>query len=145
MQLPEVCRLNASGELNVENIDVFCEKGVFGVEQTKRILKEGIRAGMRPNFHGEELAYLGSAEVGLEVDSRTVVERHKKGSLTVPKLLESKGSSRSRAMGGGWKMKVLEGDSSNKNDWWYFSLGGRGKEARLSDVRYCLLRLDFSS
>ena len=73
MQLPEVCRLNASGELNVENIDVFCEKGVFGVEQTKRILQEGIRAGMRPNFHGEELAYLGSAEVGLEVDKRTVV------------------------------------------------------------------------
>ena len=27
------------GEMNVENIDVFCEKGVFEVEDSKRILK----------------------------------------------------------------------------------------------------------
>jgi hypothetical protein len=32
-QLPEVARLKSEGLLNVENIDVFCEKGVFDVEQ----------------------------------------------------------------------------------------------------------------
>ena len=32
-QLPEVTRLNSEGSLNVENIDVFCEKGVFNVDQ----------------------------------------------------------------------------------------------------------------
>jgi imidazolonepropionase len=32
-QLPEVVRLNAEGALSVENIDVFCEKGVFDVDQ----------------------------------------------------------------------------------------------------------------
>jgi len=32
-QIPEVARLNKSGSLKVENIDVFCEKGVFSVEQ----------------------------------------------------------------------------------------------------------------
>ena len=28
-----------AGELNVENIDVFCEKGVFEVEHSQRILE----------------------------------------------------------------------------------------------------------
>ena len=63
-QIPEVIRLNASGELSVENIDVFCEKGVFNIEQTRQILKSGKDQGnLRINFHGEELNYLGSAEV----------------------------------------------------------------------------------
>ena len=63
-QIPEVIRLNTSGELSVENIDVFCEKGVFNVEQTRQILKSGRDQGkLRINFHGEELNYLGSAEV----------------------------------------------------------------------------------
>ena len=63
-QIPEVVRQNESGELSVENIDVFCEKGVFNVEQTKLILQAGKEKGnFRINFHGEELHYLGSAEV----------------------------------------------------------------------------------
>ena len=34
-QLPEVARLRAEGQLSVENIDVFCEKGVFNVDQVR--------------------------------------------------------------------------------------------------------------
>ena len=63
-QIPEVVRLNENGELSVENIDVFCEKGVFNLEQTRQILKSGKAQGKwRINFHGEELNRLGSAEV----------------------------------------------------------------------------------
>ena len=63
-QIPEVVKQNKSGALNVENIDVFCEKGVFNVEQTKSILQVGKDLGnLRINFHGEELNYLGSVEV----------------------------------------------------------------------------------
>ena len=62
-QIPEVKRRNVTGELNVENIDVFCEKGVFNVDETRRILEAGQRANLRINFHGEELSCLGSAEV----------------------------------------------------------------------------------
>ena len=52
-QIPEVVRQNKSGALNVENIDVFCEKGVFNVEQTKSILQVGKDLGnLRINFHG---------------------------------------------------------------------------------------------
>ena len=65
VQIPEIVRLNKMEELAVENIDVFCEKGVFNVEQTKSILKAGKDQGsFRINFHGEELNYLGSVEVG---------------------------------------------------------------------------------
>ena len=67
VQIPEILKLNKMEELSVENIDVFCEKGVFNVEQTKSILKAGKDQGnFRINFHGEELNFLGSVEVGEE-------------------------------------------------------------------------------
>ena len=63
-QLAKVLKLNQTGQLNVENIDVFCEKGVYNVQQTKEILKSGRElGGLRINFHGEELNCLNSAEV----------------------------------------------------------------------------------
>ena len=65
-------KLNQIGELGVENIDVFCEKGVYNVEQTKSILKAGKDQGnFRINFHGEELNYLGSVEVSLKHSVKT--------------------------------------------------------------------------
>lgn len=64
VQLKEVIRLKKAGQLSVENIDVFCEKGIFSVDQTKRILEAGRQDGdLRINFHAEELNWLGSAEV----------------------------------------------------------------------------------
>ncbi|XP_038047809.1 probable imidazolonepropionase [Patiria miniata] len=63
-QLPELQNLIQSGDVQVDNIDVFCEKGVFDVEQTRRILEAGLRMGLSINFHGEELTYLGAAEMG---------------------------------------------------------------------------------
>ncbi len=62
-QLPRLRHLMKKGELEVDNIDVFCEKECFNVEQTKKILQAGVDMGLAINFHGEELSYLGSAEV----------------------------------------------------------------------------------
>jgi len=63
VQIPKIQQLMKSGELTVENIDVFCEKGVFDTEQTKRILLAGKEAGWRINFHGDELHPMKSGEV----------------------------------------------------------------------------------
>ena len=52
-----------SGEITVDNIDVFCEVGVFDLDQTRQILTAGQQMGMQVNFHGEELHLLHSAEV----------------------------------------------------------------------------------
>ena len=44
-------------------MDVFCEKGVFDVDQSRRMLEAGRAAGLRLNFHADELNPLGGAEV----------------------------------------------------------------------------------
>lgn len=54
------------GSIECENIDVFCEKGIFECDQTERILEAGRQIGLQLNFHAEELNYIGGAEVNLE-------------------------------------------------------------------------------
>ena len=46
-QLEQVMTSVKAGQLNVENIDVFCEKGVFEISQSRRILEAGRAAGLR--------------------------------------------------------------------------------------------------
>ena len=47
--------------------DVFCEKGVFSVEQSRRILEEGKKHGLIPKVHADEIISLGGAELAAEV------------------------------------------------------------------------------
>ncbi len=47
--------------------DVFCEKGVFSLEQARRILGAGKRYGLAPKLHADELTPLGGAELAAEV------------------------------------------------------------------------------
>ena len=63
VQLPRVQEMMSSGELHVNNVDVFCEQGVFDVTQSRDILLAGKAMGLNLNFHGEELHRLNSAEV----------------------------------------------------------------------------------
>lgn len=62
-QLPALEKLMTSGELTVDNIDVFCEKGVFDLDQSRRILKAGRDMGLQINFHGDELHPMEAAKV----------------------------------------------------------------------------------
>lgn len=52
---------------NAEFCDVFCEEGVFTVEQSRRILKAGREHGLTPKIHAEEFTRLGSAELAAEL------------------------------------------------------------------------------
>lgn len=49
--------------------DVFCEAGVFDSEESKRILEAGLRYGMRPKIHADELTSCGGAELAAEVSA----------------------------------------------------------------------------
>ncbi|KAK7793606.1 hypothetical protein R5R35_011117 [Gryllus longicercus] len=71
-QIPAVKEMKQNGTLNVENIDVFCEKGVFNVEESRKILTAGKNIGLRVNFHGDELCALGSAEMGAQLNATAI-------------------------------------------------------------------------
>ena len=47
--------------------DVFCEEGVFSVEQSRRVLEAGMAAGMAPKVHAEEFVRLGGSRLAAEL------------------------------------------------------------------------------
>lgn len=47
--------------------DVFCEKGVFSVEESREILEAGLKYGLLPKVHADEIEPLGGAELAAEV------------------------------------------------------------------------------
>jgi imidazolonepropionase len=63
-QLPQIKRQKEEKSINPEFIDVFCEKNVFSAAQSEEILRAGQAAGLCINFHGDELSFTGSAELG---------------------------------------------------------------------------------
>jgi imidazolonepropionase-like amidohydrolase len=71
-EIPEIARLTASGDINAELIDVFCETGVFEIADSKAILEAGLKVGMKANFHGDELTPLAGAEMGASIGAVAV-------------------------------------------------------------------------
>lgn len=47
--------------------DVFCEKGVFSVEESREILEAAIKHGLLPKVHADEIEPMGGAELAAEV------------------------------------------------------------------------------
>lgn len=47
--------------------DVFCEKGYFTAEETRRIVNEGKKHGLLPKIHADEFSAYGGAELSAEV------------------------------------------------------------------------------
>ncbi|XP_064446836.1 probable imidazolonepropionase isoform X2 [Mirounga angustirostris] len=70
--LPHLKELGRSGEIHVDNIDVFCEKGVFDLSSTRRILQSGKEMGLQLNFHGDELHPMKAAELGAELGAQAI-------------------------------------------------------------------------
>jgi imidazolonepropionase len=53
-------------------IDVFCDKGFFTPEDTERILMAGMKYGLRPKIHANELGNTGGVEVGVKYNALSV-------------------------------------------------------------------------
>lgn len=47
--------------------DVFCEKNVFSVEQSRRLLTRAAEWGLKPKLHADEIVRLGGAELAAEI------------------------------------------------------------------------------
>ena len=77
-------------------IDVFCDQGFFTVADTARILEAGIKYGMRPKIHANEMAVSGGVQVGVKYNAISVDHLEQmgdaeieclKGSDTMPTIL----------------------------------------------------------
>ncbi|WP_372947134.1 imidazolonepropionase [Mariniphaga sp.] len=53
-------------------IDVFCDKGFFSVEDTERILMAGLKYGLRPKLHANELGLTGGVQTGVKYNALSV-------------------------------------------------------------------------
>lgn len=57
----------AAGKEGAVFCDVFCDRGAFSVEESRRILNSGKEAGMRPKIHADEIESTGAAGLAAEV------------------------------------------------------------------------------
>ncbi|XP_026218708.1 probable imidazolonepropionase [Anabas testudineus] len=72
VQLPRLKQKMNAGTLKVDNIDVFCEQGVFDLSSTRSILKAGKDMGLNINFHGDELHPMNSAQLGADLEALAI-------------------------------------------------------------------------
>lgn len=84
----EMIPLVAAEEL-ADYIDVFCDKGFFTIEETERILMSGIKHGMRPKIHANELDYSGGIQVGVKYNALSVDHLEYTGEEEIKCLLGS--------------------------------------------------------
>ncbi|WP_297087955.1 imidazolonepropionase [uncultured Draconibacterium sp.] len=71
MLINEMIPQVAADEL-ADYIDVFCDKGFFSVEDTERILMAGLKYGLRPKIHANELGLTGGIQAGVKYNALSV-------------------------------------------------------------------------
>jgi imidazolonepropionase len=82
--IPQVAASNLA-----EFIDVFCDRGFFTPEETERILMAGMKYGMKPKIHANELDYSGGIQVGVKYDALSVDHLEFTGDEEIEALLNS--------------------------------------------------------
>jgi imidazolonepropionase len=78
-----------ASEKLADYIDVFCDTGFFTPNQTAEILTAGIKYGMRPKIHANELAFSGGIQVGAEHNALSVDHLEYTGDQEISVLLNS--------------------------------------------------------
>ena len=84
----EMIPMVAAEEL-ADYIDVFCDKGFFTCEQTERMLMQGIKYGLRPKIHANEMALSGGIQVGVKYNALSVDHVEYTGDEEIAALLGS--------------------------------------------------------
>ncbi len=84
----EMIPMVATEEL-ADYIDVFCDKGFFTEEETDRILMQGVKYGLCPKIHANELDYSGGIQIGVKYNARSVDHLEFTGEKEIDVLLGS--------------------------------------------------------
>lgn len=88
MVINEMIPQVAAEEL-ADYIDVFCDKGFFTVEDTERILMAGMKYGLKPKIHANELDYSGGIQVGVKYGALSVDHLEYTGDAEIESLKDS--------------------------------------------------------
>ena len=70
--------------------DVFCEEGVFTIEQSRKILEAGRKYGLIPKIHADEIKPLGGAELAAEINCITADHLVAASNEGIKKMAEKK-------------------------------------------------------
>lgn len=77
-------------------MDAFCEQGFFSVDETARLLEAGLKYGLKPKIHANQLHRSGGVQVGVKYNAISVDHLESmgdeeieslRGSNTIPTLL----------------------------------------------------------
>ena len=63
---------NIAKEQLADYIDVFCEDGFFSVDEMKRICYAGMKLGLKPKLHVNQLNSIGGIEAAIELNALSV-------------------------------------------------------------------------
>lgn len=61
-----------ANEKLADYIDVFCENGYYSAEETKQILEAGLKSGLTPKLHAEQLSHSNGIKTGIECKAISV-------------------------------------------------------------------------
>ncbi|MGE7716814.1 imidazolonepropionase [Priestia megaterium] len=86
--IEEMIPIVAKEEL-AEFCDVFCEEGVFTVEQSDRILQAGKAYGLKPKIHADEIVSFGGAELAAKVGAVSADHLLKASDQGIKQMAES--------------------------------------------------------
>ncbi|HAJ99240.1 MAG TPA: imidazolonepropionase [Bacteroidales bacterium] len=78
-----------AGEGLADYIDVFCDRGFFTPIDTERILMAGIKFGLKPKIHANELDFSGGIQVGVKYSALSVDHLECTGDEEIQALLNS--------------------------------------------------------
>jgi imidazolonepropionase len=85
-----------AGEGLADYMDVFCEQGFFSVAETEQLLEAGLKHGLKPKIHANQLHRSGGVQVGVKYNAVSVDHLESmgeeeiealRGSNTIPTLL----------------------------------------------------------
>jgi len=82
--LPEIIERDLA-----EYCDVFCEKGVFSAEESRRLLEAAKESGLKPRVHADEIENIGCSKMASEIGAISAEHLVKTSESDIEMLAES--------------------------------------------------------
>jgi imidazolonepropionase len=81
-----VCDMMPNAAKYADFVDVFCENGFFTVEDTERVVRAGVRCGLRPKIHANQLSFSGGVQAGVRLGALSVDHLEQAGEAEIAVL-----------------------------------------------------------